>query len=69
MGAEEVRRIKEKYEPYLMRIEGVKGVGNTETHILVYMVKLTPQTAAFLPKELEGFPVRIIETKERIVPL
>lgn len=57
----EVQKIKEKYAKDLLSIKGITGVG-VNGSILVYVEKLTPQVAAFIPRTLEGVPVRIIET-------
>jgi len=64
---EEVLRVKEKYEQQLLKYPGVTGVG-VNGSIIIYVEKLTPQLAAFLPRELDGIKVRIIETG-KIVPL
>jgi len=63
----EVVRVKEKYEEYLLKLEGVTGVG-VNGSIRIYVERLTPQLARMLPKELDGVPVRIIETG-KIVPM
>jgi len=64
---EEVLRVKEKYEQNLLKIKGVTGIG-VNGSVIIYVEKLTPELAAFLPKELDGIPVRIIETG-KIIPL
>lgn len=58
----EAKKVKERYESYLLGIKGVTGVGVSNSVINIYVEKLTPQLAAFLPKTLEGIPVRIIQT-------
>jgi len=63
----EVVRVKEKYERYLLSLEGVTGVGINGS-IRIYVEKLTPQLAKMLPRELDGIPVRIIETG-KIIPM
>lgn len=68
MSEEEVKKIKEKYEEYLRKIGGVVGVGYNHS-INIYVERLTPQLAAFLPRKLDGVPVRIVQTGGKIVPL
>ena len=63
----EVLRVKEKYEDYLLKIEGVTGIG-VNGSIRIYVEKLTPQLARMLPRELDGIPVKIIETG-KIIPM
>jgi len=59
--AEEVRKIKEKYEDQLLAIPGVTGVGYNGS-INVYVEKITPQISAFIPKQVDGTKVHIHET-------
>ena len=56
----EVLKVKEKYEEELLKIKGVVGVGANHS-IIIYVEKLTPQLAAWLPRTLEGIPVRVVE--------
>lgn len=60
-------KVKEKYEEQLLNIEGVTGVG-ANSSIIIYVEKLTPKLAAFLPKRLDEIPVKVIETG-KIIPL
>ena len=64
----EVLKLKEKYEEYLRGIKGVTGVGLNGS-IIVYVDKVTPEIRQVIPKQLEGVPVRIIESKFRLVAL
>ena len=57
----ELKKIKERYEKYLMGIEGVTGVGIANQHIAVLVEKVTPELKAVLPRTLDGVPVKIIE--------
>ncbi|MBA7468133.1 hypothetical protein ES707_03374 [subsurface metagenome] len=54
-------KLKQKYESNLLRIKGVTGV-DLNSSIIVYVEKFTPQLAQFLPRTLEGVPVKVIET-------
>jgi len=67
MQNEEKLKIKRRYEDYLLKLQGVTGVGLNGS-IIIYVERLTPQLAAMLPRTLEGVPIRIIETG-KIVPL
>jgi len=57
----ETLKVKEKYEDYLTSIAGVTGVA-VNGSIVIYVEKLTPRLASFLPRELDGIPVKIKET-------
>lgn len=59
--SEEVKKIKEKYERQLLDVKGVVGVGFNGS-VVVYVEKLTPQVASFIPRTLDGISVHIIET-------
>jgi len=61
--SEEAKKVKEKYETQILKIKGVVGVGCNHS-IIVYVEKLTPQLAQFLPKTLEGTPVKVVEVGE-----
>lgn len=66
---EELLRLKKKYESYLRSAAGKQFVGvDLNSSIIVYVKDLTPQLAQFLPRTLEGVPVKIIETGP-VVPL
>lgn len=56
-----VKDIKERHEADLRKIKGVIGVGYNGS-IIVYVEKATPQTVSFIPKNIEGQNVKIIET-------
>jgi len=62
-----VKEVKERYADYLLKITGVTGVGYNSS-IIIYVEELTPQLTAFLPRQLEGVPVKIVRTG-RIQPL
>lgn len=64
----EILRLKEKYEEYLRGIKGVTGVGINGS-IIVYVEKLTPEIREVIPKQLEGVPVHIVESKFRLMSL
>jgi len=66
--SEELRKLKEKYEEYLLGVKGVTGVGLNGS-IIVYVDRLTPEIQQVVPKQLEGVPVRIIESKFRTMSL
>ena len=61
MVDKDLLKVKEKYESNLMRIKGVTGV-DLNSSIIIYVEKLTPQLAQFIPRTLEGVPTRVIET-------
>ena len=57
------------HTPALMAIPGVVGTAESRTLngkpcVLLMIAKLTPELRAKLPRELEGWPVRIEETGE-----
>ena len=57
------------HTPALMKIPGVVGTAesrldNGRPCVLVMVVKLTPELRRRIPRELEGWPVRIQETGE-----
>jgi len=62
--------IRDKNETKLMHIPGALGTGIAagdepgQAAIEVYLVKLTPQAQAAAPTELEGLPVRLVQTGE-----
>jgi hypothetical protein len=66
--AEELRKLKEKYEEYLRGIKGVTGVGLNGS-IIVYVEKATLEIRQVIPKQLEGIPVRVIESKFKTMTL
>ena len=59
--SEELKRLKEKYEEYLLGVKGVTGVGLNGS-IIVYVERATPEIKQIIPRQLEGVPVRIKET-------
>jgi len=58
---EEIRKVKERYKDYLLKLPNVVGVGVSNQHIVVMVEKLTPEIREMLPKTLDGIPVEIIE--------
>jgi len=66
--SEELRKLKEKYEEYLRGIKGVTGVGLNGS-IIVYVERVTPEIRQVIPKQLEGVPVRVIESKFKLMAL
>jgi hypothetical protein len=57
------------HTPELMKIPGVVGTAESRlsdgrTCVLVLVAKLTPEIEHRLPRELEGYPVKIQETGE-----
>lgn len=59
--------VRDRHEDELMSIPGAVGTGigmgeqPGQPAIVVYVKKMTPQTQAAAPKEVEGVPVKIIE--------
>lgn len=66
--SEEIKKLKEKYEEYLLGVKGVTGVG-VNGSIVVYVERLTPEIKAVIPKQLEGVPVHVVESKFRLVAM
>lgn len=60
-------KIKEKYEEGLLEILGVTAVDYNGS-IIVFVEKAEPKVVSFIPKTLEGVPVKIVQTG-RIKPL
>jgi hypothetical protein len=62
--------VRDRHEDSLMSIPGAVGTGvgagdqPGQTTIVIYVNKLTPQVQAAAPKEVEGTPVKLIETGE-----
>jgi hypothetical protein len=56
----EILRLKERYEKYLLGIPGVVGVGLNGA-VVIYVERLTPELRNILPKNIEGFQVRVKE--------
>jgi len=59
---EYVTEVKRKYTPYLLKIPEVQGVGVGNSHLIIYVEKITPELREVLPKILEGVPVEIKES-------
>ncbi len=64
----EIVDVKERHETQLMGLEGVVGVGiggkKRKPNIVVYVKKMSPKLVQTIPKEIEGFEVRIEESGE-----
>jgi len=62
--------VRDRHEDALMSIPGAVGTGigagdqPGQTAIVLYVDKLTPQAQAAAPKEVEGTPVKLIESGE-----
>lgn len=62
--------VRDRHEDQLMSIPGAvgsaiaAGVQPGQPAIVVYVTKMTPQVQAATPKDVEGTPVRVIETGE-----
>ncbi len=63
-----IEQVKEKHESKLMSIQGVEGVGIGEElgkpFIKVYVAKKTKSLETKIPKQMEGYPVKIEESGE-----
>ena len=57
----EALKIKKRYEEQLLSLPGVTGVG-VNGSIILYVSKLTPKMRQFIPKTLDGVPVKVIQT-------
>ena len=61
-----IEDVKDRHEAQLMGLKGVVGVGigekDKKPHIAVYVEKASQELANAIPKEIEGFKVRIEET-------
>ena len=64
----EVDEVLSRHHDELMSIEGVMGVGETESKgqpaISIMVKQLTPELKAKLPRDLDGVPVKIDVTGE-----
>src|SRR5208283_3526361 len=61
------KSVRDRHEDELKHVPGVIGTGigandNGHAEIQVYVEKLTPQAQAALPTEVEGTPVKAVET-------
>ena len=52
----------ERYKEQIKKIRGVIGVGLGNGSIVVFVEEITPEVRAFIPKELDGVPVKIVRT-------
>lgn len=63
MSNNQIEAIRKKYEQQLLTYAGVTGVSTNHSRaIVIYVEKLTPQLTSFLPKTLDGIPVKIVQT-------
>ena len=62
MKKEKVEEVLSKYRDQILRLKGVTGVGRGNQHIIVFVEKKTPEVEAFIPRLLEGVPVKVVET-------
>lgn len=67
------RRVKARREHALFQVEGVIGTGlglsdHGRVTIEIYVEKVTPQLRIAVPADLEGLPVRIVETGRFTAP-
>lgn len=65
----EAQTVIDKYQTYYRNQNEYVGMGFDGTSILIYVTQLTPQLNSFLPKNLDGIPVRIIVTGGKVVPV
>jgi hypothetical protein len=58
-----IMEVQEKYSDSIMAIPGVQGIGigekNKKECIIIFVSKITKDMKKKIPKELEGFPVKI----------
>ncbi|HEX7317885.1 MAG TPA: hypothetical protein VF297_28535 [Pyrinomonadaceae bacterium] len=64
---EEVAQVKDRHSDRLLDLPGVVGVGVTEDEggeyvLTVHVETDEPEVRAQLPDELEGCPVRVVQT-------
>ena len=68
LGLAKAKKVKKRHQDALLRVHGVVGVGvgvsktGLAPRIEVYVVKDTPKIRREVPDDLEGIPVRIVET-------
>lgn len=66
------KAVRDRHEDQLMKVPGAVGSGIAagdqpgQAAIVVYVKKLTPQVQAATPKDVEGTPVKLIESGEII---
>ncbi len=73
MSAMKIEEVLKKYADNLMSISGVVGTGqglcDGKQCIKVFLIKKTPELEEKIPRELEGYKVKIEETgKVRAYP-
>ena len=73
MSAIKIEEVLKKFTDNLMAISGVVGTGqglcDGEPCIKVFLIKKTPELEEKIPRELEGYKVKIEETgKVRAYP-
>jgi hypothetical protein len=61
-----IQEVQEKYTDSMMSIPGVEGIGigekNKKECIIIFVSKTIKEMKKKLPKELDGFPVKIQNT-------
>jgi hypothetical protein len=64
----DIQKVQEKYTDSLMSIPGVEGIGigkkGSRDCIVVFVRKISKEIKHKIPKELEGYPVKIESTGE-----
>jgi hypothetical protein len=66
-AVQSAKSVRDRHEDELKRVPGVVGTGigaddSGQAEIQVYVEKLTPQAQAAIPTEVEGTPVKAVET-------
>ena len=63
-----MNEVQEEHQKRLLAIPGVVGIGQGISQgkpcFRIYVDKLTPELSAKIPKEIEGYPVVVLETGE-----
>ncbi|MEW5684224.1 MAG: hypothetical protein AB1942_04830 [Pseudomonadota bacterium] len=71
MDTREAEAAKDRAAPRLMAIDGVCGVGVTESAgrpaIMIFVEGVTPELSRALPRQIEGHPVVVHDTGGGIV--
>ena len=67
--SEELRKLKEKYEEYLLGVKGVTGVGLNGSIIVYADPAVLQEVKQIIPRQIEGVPVRVVESKFKLMSL
>lgn len=68
--AESIRAVKQKYSKWLRSLDdNISGVAvesspDGDEYIAVYLRKMTQSTREVVPRELDGYPVHLVEVGE-----